>query len=301
MLPEGKLWGFNDTSQIVFHRSTNVGSYLFLYLISDSLTFSRTMELRRAADALLRSNASPLTTFLTPSNLVRQPLQCQFLSKRNATSLGRSFATSSCKYAPQSPLPTTTSPQSEPPSEPESFPSSPKPQSNNLAQGLWGNQPSRKAPVTPVRRPNSAATMFQNLNRRAPVTMDLSRMIDPVDPKETSTQSPEERALLASLDSFQSDSLSAPSATPKPPPLRLNPSTGRTFAVGGNVDVARAFVLLNQSCGQNKVRADQSQQRFHERGGLKRKRLRRQRWRMRFGEGFKATVLRVKQLRNQGW
>ena len=49
------------------------------------------------------------------------------------------------------------------------------------------------------------------------------------------------------------------------------------------------------------MRADSTRQRFHERGGLKRKRLRRERWRRRFMEGFKGTVGRVKGLRNQGW
>ena len=84
-------------------------------------------------------------------------------------------------------------------------------------------------------------------------------------------------------------------------PLRLNPTTGRSVTVGQSIDVGRGFRLLEQSCARNRVRADFNKQRFHERGGLKRKRLRRERWRKRFMEGFKATVGRVKQLKNQGW
>ena len=84
-------------------------------------------------------------------------------------------------------------------------------------------------------------------------------------------------------------------------PMRLNPSTGRSVQVGGGVDVGRAFNLLEMSCARNSVKHDFNYQRFHERGGLKRKRLRRQRWRKRFMEGFRATVMRVKQLKNQGW
>jgi len=49
------------------------------------------------------------------------------------------------------------------------------------------------------------------------------------------------------------------------------------------------------------VKADFAYQRYHERGGLKRKRLRRERWRKRFSEGFKATIARVRELTRQGW
>jgi len=90
---------------------------------------------------------------------------------------------------------------------------------------------------------------------------------------------------------------------PKPVrvPIKLNPSTGRSISLGAGIDVGRGFRLLEQSCARNKVKSDANKQRFHERGGLKRKRLRRERWRKRFMEGFKATVGRVKQLKNQGW
>lgn len=84
-------------------------------------------------------------------------------------------------------------------------------------------------------------------------------------------------------------------------PLKLGPSTGRSVHVGAGIDVGRGFRLLEQSCARNGVRRDANMQRFHERGGLKRKRLRRERWRRKFLEGFKATVGRVKQLKNQGW
>lgn len=85
-------------------------------------------------------------------------------------------------------------------------------------------------------------------------------------------------------------------------PIKLGPSTGRTITLGATgVDIGRGFRLLEQSCARNKVKSDHTKQRFHERGGLKRKRLRRERWRRKFMDGFKAAVTRVKQLRNQGW
>jgi len=83
--------------------------------------------------------------------------------------------------------------------------------------------------------------------------------------------------------------------------MKLNPSTGRSVAIHAQVDLGRGVRLLEMSCSRNKVRADSNSQRFYERGGTKRKRLRMMRWRKRFLEGFKATVGRVKQLRNQGW
>ena len=42
-------------------------------------------------------------------------------------------------------------------------------------------------------------------------------------------------------------------------------------------------------------------QRFHEREGLKRKRLRNERWRRRFKEGFQRAVGRVVGMKRQGW
>lgn len=84
-------------------------------------------------------------------------------------------------------------------------------------------------------------------------------------------------------------------------PVRLNPTAGRTVSISSGVDVARGFRLLEQTCFKNKVKSDSYGQVFHERSGLKRKRLRRQRWRRKFMEGFKATVFRVKEMKAQGW
>ncbi|KAI1386090.1 uncharacterized protein F4822DRAFT_305192 [Hypoxylon trugodes] len=88
---------------------------------------------------------------------------------------------------------------------------------------------------------------------------------------------------------------------PVRPPLRLVPRTGRTVHVRNNVDVARSFKLLSIQVNQNRVRQDFSLQKFHERPGLKRKRLKSARWRARFKKGFKACVTRVRELTKQGW
>ncbi|KAI0888748.1 uncharacterized protein GGS22DRAFT_62737 [Annulohypoxylon maeteangense] len=85
------------------------------------------------------------------------------------------------------------------------------------------------------------------------------------------------------------------------PPMRLIPRTGRTIRTGKTVDVARSFTLLNMQVSQNRVRQDLFRQRNHERPGLKRKRLKSERWRRQFKKGFKACVVRVKELTRQGW
>lgn len=83
--------------------------------------------------------------------------------------------------------------------------------------------------------------------------------------------------------------------------MRLVPRLGRTVSVSKNVDLARSFKLLGMQVVQNKIRQDFQAQRFHERPGLKRKRLKSERWQRRFRKGFKETVKRVKELTKQGW
>ncbi|KAI0161827.1 hypothetical protein GGR52DRAFT_561296 [Hypoxylon sp. FL1284] len=83
--------------------------------------------------------------------------------------------------------------------------------------------------------------------------------------------------------------------------LRTVPRTGRTVQVTSAVDVARSFKLLGSQIATNQVRQEFRKQRFHERPGLKRKRLKSERWRKRFKKGFNACVRRVKELTKQGW
>ncbi|KAF4555666.1 Ribosomal protein S21-like protein [Elsinoe fawcettii] len=92
-------------------------------------------------------------------------------------------------------------------------------------------------------------------------------------------------------------------ARPVPLPVRLGPNLGRTVKVNPtrNIDVGRAFRQLDILCTRNRVRTDFNRQRFHERPGLRRKRLKRERWRKHFKEGFKGMVALVKKMKKQGW
>ncbi|KAL1846420.1 hypothetical protein Daus18300_014263 [Diaporthe australafricana] len=82
---------------------------------------------------------------------------------------------------------------------------------------------------------------------------------------------------------------------------RLRPSIGRTVHLTNKLDLARGLGMLNARVRGNKVSQDFNKQRYHERPGLKRKRLRGERWRVRFKDGFKATCSRVQELARQGW
>ena len=82
--------------------------------------------------------------------------------------------------------------------------------------------------------------------------------------------------------------------------IRSRPSLGRTVDVSA-AGVARAFQVLAYELRDNKIREDQKMQRFHERPGLKRKRLKSERWRRRFKFAFKATLQKVHEMRKKGW
>ena len=90
---------------------------------------------------------------------------------------------------------------------------------------------------------------------------------------------------------------------PAPPEVdfRLDPYMGRSVPVKPGVSLAQAIRRLDFKLRANHVRADLMAQRFHERPGLKRKRLKSERWRKRFKEGFKALISQVEHMRNKGW
>jgi len=111
---------------------------------------------------------------------------------------------------------------------------------------------------------------------------------------------------LADMDSLSS--LPHQSTTPyvdetKKVYPRLTPAYGRTIELDENRgrDLVRAIGMLGTSMARNKVRYDFMKQRFHERPGLKRKRLKSERWRARFKEGFAHVTSRVTELTKKGW
>lgn len=84
---------------------------------------------------------------------------------------------------------------------------------------------------------------------------------------------------------------------------RLNPTYGRVVELDASRgrDVVRGIGMLGSLVARNKIKHDQIKQRFHERGGLKRKRLHSERWRAKFKVGFRALTSRVNELTRKGW
>lgn len=92
------------------------------------------------------------------------------------------------------------------------------------------------------------------------------------------------------------------------PRVRCAPVTGRTIFLEGNMrqqgsanNPEHAFALLRRTVSNGQIKTLWHRQRFHERPGLRRKRLKSERWRKRFKHGFQATTTRVRELTKQGW
>ncbi|KAJ4317659.1 hypothetical protein N0V94_004813 [Neodidymelliopsis sp. IMI 364377] len=118
-------------------------------------------------------------------------------------------------------------------------------------------------------------------------------------------------------DMLTPDSLANPTLANKPTPStlaaqqaatfenypRLNPTYGRTVTLDASRgrDIVRGIGMLGSMMARNKVKTDLNRQRYHERGGLKRKRLNSERWRARFKKGFMAVTTRVTELTRKGW
>ena len=85
--------------------------------------------------------------------------------------------------------------------------------------------------------------------------------------------------------------------------IRSSPSVGRTVDLESDTggDLGRAFKELDRIVAGNKIKTIVRTQKYHERPGVKRKRLKSLRWRRYFKAGFKATVARVNMMRKQGW
>lgn len=234
------------------------------------------------AESLLRSQTSSLTTFLAPASSAR-------LAFRPAQ---RAFATSARRCADDGKK-TAPAPVAEASKTTESTPS-------------WAAGARSTSRILP-QSSKSDDDWLLNLNGGVP-SQDLAKGFNAVR-NEKGPRSPLNRMddIFANdkdgqdINEMMQKLSSAFTAQAPKVALRLTPKTGRTVSIGAGVDVGRGFRLLEQSVARNKVRRDFTMQRYHERPGLKRKRLRKERWRKRFMEGFKATLDRVKEMKRQGW
>jgi len=84
----------------------------------------------------------------------------------------------------------------------------------------------------------------------------------------------------------------------------LNPKMGRSVTVrhtADGADLVRKLGALSRLVKGNAIPGDFRAQQFHERPGLKRKRLKRERWRKRFSHNFMQICSRAESLARKGW
>ncbi len=266
------------------------------------------MEVRRLGDVLLRLRPAPVHSFLAPYlPTISWHSQAQRASLPQRSSIyhqcsRRSFGTGNAAKiavtpavsAGQSPEPTGSHTSSRDGSKKvadllgfiEPRAQRPPPSSQPTSSSIFDSRSSRNqgSSVTDLRDSYYSSRIDRG-------RVDLNNLIDPK-PLASSQANLSERVRSGLA-----------SSTPTTPRLRLGPSVGRSVAIEPNrgVDLPRGIKSLEMMCARNQVRGDFMRQRFHERPGLKRKRLRSVRWRKRFREGFRAMVGKVEDMRRRGW
>ncbi|KAF7857926.1 hypothetical protein EAF04_009283 [Stromatinia cepivora] len=288
------------------------------------------MELRRIGTAAFRSSTRdlPIAQLLQSNRqtVIRTPIAHRALSTTSRAYAPNPEPTTRAPFTPES---SSTSPSNE--ETPNASPASPPTPKEDTLESLVTQSISeslpwiKPRPQTDPSHLNSPTAQMENRST-FPRTFQspqlkasdlLNRISNPnmANPSSNFTRSPgmdspfgrmqipvKKTGATGSLYDFMNETASmvAPPLLPRTE-MRLSPRTGRTIDIKSNIDLSRGIRMLEASCALNKVRNDQTHQRFHERGGMKRKRLRRQRWRNNFMEGFKGIVGRVKELKNQGW
>ncbi|KAI3332402.1 hypothetical protein HD806DRAFT_193773 [Xylariaceae sp. AK1471] len=237
-------------------------------------------ELGRVAQAAIRSTSLLRTTPIRSQPCHNLALACS-ISGRNHISTTRSLCSSNEPVKPTSTFP--TSPVSR--TQQQSYSSS---SWTNPSRGVTRGSAGNIADIN-IRKPNSSS-----------YDLAFGGQKDKKDKDQVEFASDFDLDLdITDIKPKKSSGINA--QLPPRVHLRMVPRTGRTVHVKNNVDVARSFKLLAVQIAQNRLRQDFQSQRFHERPGKKRKRLRSERWQKRFKKGFKATVSRVRELTAQGW
>ena len=265
------------------------------------------MEVRRLGDVFLRSR-SPILSFLAPQVPARsRPRYLYFDAPTTARGSQihlrcskKTFSSSSISRT--TPTPVTESEYVSGTNQSRVGGGYPTNDLNNILDELIkpSDQSASSRPPSPRYGPavgsaqsqgSSATDVLSALHgSRGRGGVEVAKMLDPK-PAPPSQASVSERVHAA---------VTAPVPQPQ---LRLGPSVGRSVTVEPEkgVDLGRAFRSLDMNCARNTVKGDFMRQRFHERPGLKRKRLRSTRWRKRFKEGFRAMVSKVEEMRRSGW
>ncbi|KAM0708589.1 hypothetical protein Q7P35_005241 [Cladosporium inversicolor] len=271
-------------------------------LLHTSLHFTNTrtrsraaMDLMKAGETIMRSSHS-LMPFLAPTAYT-QPARRAVFSQCRAqpmrASASRSFATSVRRCQDDS-----SNPQQ---------PVKPRTASQEISSILDGALDMKKGtPTAPTGRTSRFASKYAQTTSspaRAQLEADKQSNRSSMDDLMAGLLGPSLGGKRDVAGSLNPRARSGPPPVPQPAPMKLGPTLGRTVYVDNQrgIDVARAFRSMEIQVGRNSVRRDFNRQRFHERGGTKRKRLHSERWRKRFKLGFQAAVKRVLKMRKQGW
>ena len=167
---------------------------------------------------------------------------------------------------------------------------------DEFLMGMTSNSPQRRAPSnTSPARPNPqvdqtfADMLSGSTSSTSNPTLDVENILS--------------TAGQTFYGSSPAPTAKAVEGTNTPADFKLNSTTGRVIHVDGSkgIDAARAFRMLGSRLAQNNVRRDFQRQRFHERPGLRRKRLKSERWRKRFRGAFQTTVEKVVGMKRMGW
>lgn len=282
------------------------------------------MEFFRAGEAILRST-QPLLPFLAPS-AYRSPRRLGGIARHcgrqsSAATSSRTLSTSSCRHQEE-----TSRRQDNDDRASQHATQTGADFSALLDSAIDG---SKGVPTASTGRPSHFKSAFQQRENRTPApstTRIPTRTQPPPSSAEefindmfakSATSTPPQSNSFGRTGPLDTDGIfgvvpgsrqDVARARPPPPPpqaapMKLDSSVGRTIHVNADkgIDVGRAFRMLEQRCAQNSVKRDFMRQRFHERPGLKRKRLKQERWRRRFKEGFRETVAMVGRMKKQGW
>ena len=280
------------------------------------------MELRLVTDPLLRTQMSPLLSFLTPSIPPRWRSttalrQVRLLMPSSPRCTASNFHTTARKRAETSSTAADLDflEDKSRPKPKQTFTSSSS-RRKSMDDVLGSQLDSLLDSTFPIPNPakrnpsktadDSSATMIENAFRSSFHTRDPDKHYQDIAQKMqfpsqevTSAGTPRSvfRDAYRGLENIQK----APKRAIRT--VRSRPTVGRTIEVvpERGVDFGRALRNLDISCAFNRVKQDLSRQRFHERPGLKRKRLKSERWRKMFKESFRATVMRVRDMTRKGW
>ncbi|KAI9710348.1 MAG: hypothetical protein M1820_002843 [Bogoriella megaspora] len=286
------------------------------------------MEVWRAGEALLSQRSSLLCTFLAPSIAKRTLLARLSVSRTpRPTTATPNFTTKRCFswrtwHAQQAAAATSDPPEIE--SRPNEASTRERPSYNPASETdkskLLDDALSVQNRPLIARSSHTSRFSPQNAQKenRPPRTsdMDVADIFKEEINRPSTRMSRSDGPISGRLhqmmtlppSSPRQDPWSTQSGPPIPqatnaPPMRLGPSVGKSIELdpARNTDVGKMFRQLDMLVSRNKIRAEFNKQRFHERPGLKRKRLHSERWRRRFKVAFKATVSRVQELRRKGW